>query len=527
MTKRVLLTPTPFLAVLAIAVLPVSAQAAPHYFSNGLGEGSRIKGGEKVPTIAWGTLSLTNLTTGGKVSCHNVIGAVEENPEPGGAAGPAAQGETQSFDPYECESEACTAAATGGGPATYISVFAEGSEAPSSETGTGTMTSPNTGTTLPTEEPLVASGDDLKWKNHLLSEGTTVRQETEAAKVNVICHVMTGVNAKGEPEYGAQVPEVSKGNDKPKAITKCCTKGIPPELEFDAGSGALENEKCQQGKTEGRLKTIGYNAQELVNAKAEGMEPAIMAGVGARSSQATAIARRAGSRANALDPPAGPVWHVDKGCVEGLLKTGGKGAIALNGVGGIGKGYKIAATLQGNAVTLKCDKETAADPEIQGGEPGKDMVGGLSFSEHCEVEGMAKCVVKEPITTGPLTSELFFANGGVGKNEFVDVFGQGKWATIELESPGVGDCGLGANAITGSYELKGTAAANVTPPKPEPLVNALKLTFPAAAIAKVENAAKNPTNIKLELGGQPATLIGESTIQPNEAGFVALGVFEK
>ena len=236
------------------------AKKAPdaHYFSNGLGEGSRIKAGERVPTIAWGTLSLTNLTTGGKVSCHNMIGAVEENPEPGGAAGPAAQGETQSFDPYECESEACTAAATGGGPATYISVFAEGSEAPSSETGTGTMTSPNTGTTLPTEEPLVASGDDLKWKNHLLSEGTTIRQETEEAKVNVICHMMTGVNAKGEPEYGAQVPEVSKGTTSPRRSPSAARKAS--RLNSNS-TRAPARSKTKKAKRQDRRQTEDHRLQ--------------------------------------------------------------------------------------------------------------------------------------------------------------------------------------------------------------------------------------------------------------------------
>ena len=235
-----------------------------HYYANALGAGGRLAGGEKVATIEWGTLSLTNLTTGGKVTCHNVVGAVEENPEPGGETGPAGSGETQSFNPYDCESEACTPAATGGGPATYISVFAEGSEAPYPATGTGTMTNPS-GSTGTTEEPLVASGNNLKWKNKLIEEGTKVRQETEKIKDNVICHVMTGANAKGEPEYGAQVPEVSKGNNHPLMVTHCCMPLSPPELLFDAGSEPLENEVGQKGRTEGSLKILGYGGEEVIN----------------------------------------------------------------------------------------------------------------------------------------------------------------------------------------------------------------------------------------------------------------------
>ncbi len=237
-----------------------------HYFSGGLGNGARVEGGERVATIEWGTLSLTNLTTGAKVTCHNVIGAVEENPEPGGETGPAGSGETQSFDPYDCESEACNPAATGGGPATYISVFAEGSEAPYPATGTATMTN-HSGSTGTTEEPLVASGYNLKWKNKLIEEGTKIRQETEKIKDNVICHVETAANAKGEPEYGAQVPEVSKGNNDPLTMTHCCTPLSPPELEFDAGTHTDENEVGQRGRTEGKLKVLGYGGEEVINAK--------------------------------------------------------------------------------------------------------------------------------------------------------------------------------------------------------------------------------------------------------------------
>ncbi len=247
----------------AVWIPPLSSG---HYFSGGLGSGARIPAGEKVATIAWGTLSLTNETTGARVSCHNVVGAVEENPEPGGAEGPGGVGETQSFAPYDCESEACTAAATGGGPATYISVFAEGSEAEYPETGTGTMTSPNTGTTSPTEEPLVASGDNLKWNNVLFAEGTKIRRASEA-KLNVICHVNTGVNAKGEPEFGAQGEEVAAGADSPLGVTHCCTPLSPPELSFDAKSGTLTNEKGQKAKIEGSLKTLGYAAEEIINSK--------------------------------------------------------------------------------------------------------------------------------------------------------------------------------------------------------------------------------------------------------------------
>jgi len=266
MSKKLFIGVVPFFAAVALAVTPMAAQATPHWFSGGLGPAARIAPEEVVPTVSWGTLSLTNLTTGGKVTCHNVIGGTLENPAPGGATGPAGIAETQSFNPYNCESEACNATATGGGPATYISVIAEGTEVPFPNTGTGHMSAPNPSAVKP-EEPLVASGTNLRWKNHLAAEGTKLRLVAEGVVVNVICHVMTGVNGKGEPEFEVQLPEISKGSNQPLAVTHCCTPKSPPELEFEAGSGTLTNEKGQKGKTEGSLKSLGYNEQEVINSK--------------------------------------------------------------------------------------------------------------------------------------------------------------------------------------------------------------------------------------------------------------------
>ncbi len=263
------------MSVIATDGLVASASASPaHYFSGGLGNVARIASGERVPTIEWGTLSVTNLTTGGKVSCHDVIGGVVENPEPGGAAGPEGVSETQSSDSYGCEDEECpdrVIGIVGGGPASYISVFAEGTETPFPETGTGTMTAANPAAATP-EEPLAASGANLRWKSHLLTEGTRVRQETEQVRLDVICHLQPccapeDLNAKGEPDFEQQFAEVLQGSYKPLTITRCCTPLSPPESSFDAASGTLGNEKGQKTKIEGSLKLVGYGGEEVINAK--------------------------------------------------------------------------------------------------------------------------------------------------------------------------------------------------------------------------------------------------------------------
>ena len=46
------------------------------------------------------------------------------------------------------------------------------------------------------------------------------------------------------------MPEISTGHNQPEGKIHCCLASAPPELNFDAKSGTLENEK-QKGKTEG------------------------------------------------------------------------------------------------------------------------------------------------------------------------------------------------------------------------------------------------------------------------------------
>jgi hypothetical protein len=230
-------------------ILTTLVGATAHYFSGGLTELSRIAAGENVPVISWGTLSLTNLTTGSKVECREVIGGFVQNPAPGGAEGPPGVGEIQSFNAYACESATCTPEVTKSGPVTYVSVSAETIGEPYPESGSAT---------------------NLRWSSHLLIEGKVVRSESEHVKLNVTCHLNTGTNAGGEPEYASVLEEVSEGSQKPKLLTKCCKATSPAETEFDPGSGALHHpppKEAEQGKTEGVLRTLGYNEEEVINAK--------------------------------------------------------------------------------------------------------------------------------------------------------------------------------------------------------------------------------------------------------------------
>ncbi len=227
-----------------------------HYFVGGKSNAAReLASGEHMPVVSWGTLTLTNETTGDAVTCHNVVGGWVENPGTG-ADGPPGVGETQAFDPYECESSACYPGMEGSGPDTYISVSME-----------------NDATVLPnTVGPQSAeNGDaaDLGWRSHLTPPsggGKFARSETEGVKVDVVCHVNTGFNGNGRPEYvGRNTEETSSGSDRPECSPYHGTPASPPYVEFNAGSGTLTDAGGEHVKTTGDLETLGYGGQETIN----------------------------------------------------------------------------------------------------------------------------------------------------------------------------------------------------------------------------------------------------------------------
>jgi hypothetical protein len=229
-----------------------TARAA-HWFLNGSGSGSRANGGQQIPWVSWGELSLTNVEggTGGTVTCHDVSGGWDENPGSGPTA-PAGVDETQTSNLYHCESSACTAAATAGGPATYVSVLAEPDAYLS-------LTSPG------------GNANNLGWKSNLLSEGTHIRDETEGVKLDVICHVETSTQADGEPIFATVTNERYEGSSTPEAGAYRGEAANPPFLAFGAGSGELHGppgEEARKGKTEGEQKTLGFLLkQQVINAK--------------------------------------------------------------------------------------------------------------------------------------------------------------------------------------------------------------------------------------------------------------------
>jgi hypothetical protein len=87
--------------------------------------------------------------------------------------------------------------------------------------------------------------------------GSVIRTKTEKAKVNIVC-VAGGKEVGGAKLVGSYAPSSHRGT----------SASHPSFLEFDAGSGSLEVEGSGgtvQSQTEGELRFLGYEEQELIN----------------------------------------------------------------------------------------------------------------------------------------------------------------------------------------------------------------------------------------------------------------------
>ena len=95
MPRKLLTSLAAMLAVAALIVMPTVAQAAPHYYKNGV----LIPQGEKVPVLEWGKFTLSHQPGLGDVpTCESSAGGYVENPVGGGAG----VGRTSRFASWNC-----------------------------------------------------------------------------------------------------------------------------------------------------------------------------------------------------------------------------------------------------------------------------------------------------------------------------------------------------------------------------------------------------------------------------------------
>jgi len=230
MKKKFLMSLAPLLGIAALAVVP-AAQAAPHFYSEG-----SIIGATPETVIGWGTINLVateGSPPGAELTCHNSIAGTAFNPVGGGAG----EGTVQVFSTYDCEQH---------------KICPETAE-------------------FATE--VVA--ERLPWHSVLTEEvAPTIRLETlgtptTGIKAVVECKVGGSISSKIPYVVGKKKgsAEAEKGQ---RPIEEAGTSALHPSFANFEGSGELEVEGSLgkvRGKTEGAVKTLGYNAQELFSVK--------------------------------------------------------------------------------------------------------------------------------------------------------------------------------------------------------------------------------------------------------------------
>ncbi len=184
----------------------------PEWYRNG----ARSKAGAKTPTISWGALTLKTTKGGsGEVTCHTVEAGTDWNPE-GGSPG---RGETLLFATYGCE-----------------------------QTGV-----------CPEGATVAVAGQALPWSSTLEASASLIRARTEKVKIDVSCS-SGGHEVSAAKFVGSYAPSAGGG-------TSALHPGL---LEFDPGSGALEEEGsggAVQDRVEGFLTFFGFSEEGLVIAK--------------------------------------------------------------------------------------------------------------------------------------------------------------------------------------------------------------------------------------------------------------------
>ena len=218
-----LLAGTLSLTIAALAVGAVAAQATPHVYSNNV-----IVGTEPKPVIGWGTITLAltkpPVDVGTTITCHNAIAGTTDNPSGGGAG----VGAVDVFTTFNCESEKnCV---------------------------------------LGEETRVVA--EKLPWVTKLTEEVVgTIRNETTGVQVDVECLAKSSEKIEKEIKFDIGTEPTKEKGQRPSSHNG--TSALHPGfLEFGSGSGELEvvgSKETITGKTEGEVKLLGYEEQELIS----------------------------------------------------------------------------------------------------------------------------------------------------------------------------------------------------------------------------------------------------------------------
>jgi hypothetical protein len=188
--------------------------------------------------VAWGTINLIETegpVIGAKASCRNVAGGTSSNPAGANLNGKAATGSTLLFATFNCEQE---------------NICEAGSD-----------------------KSVSVTASNLPWP-YVLTEETfgTIRQENTAPNgptgVKVVFHCTKAGVPTSEVPYitGKKKGSAEAEKGQRPAVVNGTSALHPTVLNFETSTGELEVEGSlgkNRSRTEGVIKTLGYEAQEL------------------------------------------------------------------------------------------------------------------------------------------------------------------------------------------------------------------------------------------------------------------------
>ena len=218
---------------------------APHYYRSG----TPLAGGEKVPIISWGTLTLTpEPAVAPPTTCEDAAGGYVENPEGGGSG----TGQTRQFASWNCTNAGCPPGKVKIGEAEY-------------------------------EREFTLTPGKLPWSSVLTEEEPgKIRSESTGVQMILACvaHGLSNTSPPGGTEPGKPGAQEQFYLATPTVcVTTSTAKQAPLQengpnatitsrLVFDKGAGALSCAGGEfKGRISGKLKTIAFQESEVVSAR--------------------------------------------------------------------------------------------------------------------------------------------------------------------------------------------------------------------------------------------------------------------
>jgi hypothetical protein len=254
MSKKLLTSIAPLLALAAVAVMPVAAQAVtPHWYKSG----AKLEAGTSEPIVTFGgEVNLSQTSSVGEINCRQVGGGSVENPVGGGAG----IGRTDSVEFFECKSPQCEAAirekfgVEGRGTATTQNNPAATQE-PSAVGWNDELEESTVAGVSSVREKIGEPFSTFKTPSPPGMIRATIQCQVASTKTPVLEAVFEG---ELKPEIGVAKTANLNGN----------SAGVPSQFKFNfATTGTLHSKEAGEGSAHGNLKYLGYFHQEVITVK--------------------------------------------------------------------------------------------------------------------------------------------------------------------------------------------------------------------------------------------------------------------